>query len=53
MANDVLRDMKKIGGEKFDLNKTVLFLEEMMPGKNKDVPDPWMVAKTALLKRMS
>lgn len=41
MAGDVLRDMKRIAGENFDGSKTRLFLEEMMPGKHKDVPDPW------------
>lgn len=41
MAGDVLEDMKKIGGDKFDSKKTRLFLEEMMPGQLMDVPDPW------------
>ncbi len=41
MADDVMRDMKRIGGEKYDSEKHVLFLEAMMPGQKMDVPDPW------------
>lgn len=41
MADDVLRDMKKIAGEKFDRNKVNFFLNALYPGKNHDVPDPW------------
>jgi protein-tyrosine phosphatase len=41
MASDVLADMKKIAGKEMDMTKTKLFLEELYPGQNKDVPDPW------------
>lgn len=36
MANDVLEDIKRIAGSKFDPNKIKLFLSN-----NTDVPDPW------------
>lgn len=41
MAADVLQDVKKIAGEKFDTNKIDFFLNELNAGKNEDVPDPW------------
>lgn len=41
MADDVLEDMKRIGKEKYDGNKAILFLEELHPGQFKSVPDPW------------
>ncbi len=41
MANDVLAYMKEIGGKDFDESKVSLFLEELYPGKFKNVPDPW------------
>jgi len=41
MAEDVLDDMKRIAGKKFDIQKTDLLLNEIYPGKNRDVPDPW------------
>ncbi len=41
MANDVLAYMKEIGQEKFDSEKTSLFLDELYPGEHKNVPDPW------------
>ena len=41
MANDVVDDIKKIAKEKFDARKVDLFLNELHPGKNKNVPDPW------------
>ena len=41
MADDVMNDMKRIAGDKFDSEKNILFLEEMMPGQKMDVPDPW------------
>jgi protein-tyrosine phosphatase len=36
-----MNDMKRIAGDKFDSEKNILFLEEMMPGQKMDVPDPW------------
>lgn len=41
MAEDVLHDIKKISGEKYDDKKVELFLNELYPGQNRDVPDPW------------
>jgi protein-tyrosine phosphatase len=41
MANDVLLQIEKIAGEKFDQTKVELFLNELNPGKNEDVYDPW------------
>ena len=41
MAEDVVTDMKRLAGNSFDANKVTLFLEELHPGKNKSVPDPW------------
>jgi protein-tyrosine phosphatase len=41
MASDVISDMKLIGGNEYDNEKTFLFLEELFPGATKDVPDPW------------
>ena len=44
MAEDVLTDIKKITGNNNPTN-TKLFLEELYPGQNKDVPDPWYGAE--------
>jgi protein-tyrosine phosphatase len=41
MAEDVVDDMKHIAREKFDNKKVSLLLNELYPGKNKAVPDPW------------
>ena len=41
LANDVLRDIKKITGTSFDSNKIDLLLNEQFPGKGLDVPDPY------------
>jgi protein-tyrosine phosphatase len=41
MAADVVDDMKCIAGNKFDEHKVDLLMNELYPGKNKDVPDPW------------
>ena len=41
MADDVLDDMKRIAKDKFDAAKVDLFLNELYPGENRDVPDPW------------
>lgn len=45
MAGDVLRDMKRIGGTRFDAGKTDLLLNLSNPGSNFDVPDPWYGAE--------
>ena len=41
LAGDVLSDMKKIAGKKFDPAKADLLLNELFPGQDRDVPDPW------------
>lgn len=41
MAEDVLMDIEHISGSKFDKQKVELFLNELYPGQNMDVPDPW------------
>lgn len=41
MAKDVIDEMKKIAGHKFDATKVELLLNELFPGENKDVLDPW------------
>lgn len=41
MAEDVIADMRSIAGKSFDENKVDLLLNELHPGKNMDVPDPW------------
>ena len=41
MAEDVIEDMKRIATNKYDESKVDLLLNELFPGKNKDVPDPW------------
>jgi protein-tyrosine phosphatase len=41
MAEDVIEEMQSIARGKFDPAKTDLLLNELYPGKNKDVPDPW------------
>ena len=41
MAGDVITDMKRISGKDFNKNKATLFLNELQPDQNRDVPDPW------------
>jgi protein-tyrosine phosphatase len=41
LADDVLDEIKWIAGEKFDSSKADLLLNELHPGKNHSVPDPW------------
>lgn len=41
MAGDVLEDMKRIAGKRYDGTKAALLMNELYPGKNLDVPDPW------------
>lgn len=41
LAADVLDEIKWIGKEKFDAAKADLLLNEIYPGKNLSVPDPW------------
>jgi protein-tyrosine phosphatase len=41
MADDVLSDIKRIAGNKFNPDKIDFFLNALHPKKNNDVPDPW------------
>lgn len=41
LAGDVLEEIKRIAKDKFDPSKVDLLMNEMHPGKNIDVPDPW------------
>jgi protein-tyrosine phosphatase len=41
MSDDVIDDMRRIARDKFDENKVGLLLNEIFPGQNVDVPDPW------------
>ena len=41
MAADVIEDIKKISGDSFENNKVSLFLNELYPGQDMDIPDPW------------
>ena len=41
MATDVLEQIKIIGKEKYNAGKTDLFLNELYPGENLDLTDPW------------
>jgi protein-tyrosine phosphatase len=41
MAEDVVFDMKRITGKKFDAAKVELLMNEVYPEQNREVPDPW------------
>lgn len=41
MAGDVIDDMRRIAGKKFEPAKVDLLLNEVHPGKDEDVPDPY------------
>lgn len=41
MSDDVFREIKHIAGTSFDEGKISLFLNELYPGSNRSVPDPW------------
>ena len=41
LAGDVIEDMRSISRNNFDAAKVELLLNELYPGKNMDVPDPW------------
>jgi len=46
MSSDILVHMKSIGKKKYRPEKAGLLLNEIYPGKNMDVPDPWYGAET-------
>jgi protein-tyrosine phosphatase len=41
MDSDNYHDVKRIFGNKWDENKVDMLMNEIYPGKNLDVPDPW------------
>lgn len=41
MADDVTDEMKRIARNDYNPSKVDLLLNELIPGKNMDVPDPW------------
>ena len=41
MADDVVDDMRRIARDKYDPSKVDLFMNELHPGGNHSVPDPW------------
>ena len=41
MADDVYEEIRRIGGRKADMSKVDYFLNELRPGNNDSVPDPW------------
>jgi protein-tyrosine phosphatase len=41
MAGDVIDDMRRIAGRQFEPSKVDLLMNELHPGSNEDVPDPW------------
>jgi protein-tyrosine phosphatase len=41
MAGDVLDEIKWMAKNKFDGRKAELLMNEIYPGKNLDIPDPW------------
>ncbi len=41
LASDVLREMKRVAGKAYNAEKTDLLMNELFPGKNMDVPDPY------------
>jgi len=45
LAGDVLDDIKRISKKKFDATKVDLLMNELYPGKDRDVPDPYYGAE--------
>lgn len=41
MADDVLDDMQRIAGKKYNPEKADLLLNEIFPGENRSITDPW------------
>ncbi len=41
LAGDVKSEIKRIGKEKYDASKVELLMNELQPGSDIDVPDPW------------
>ena len=45
LAKDVMEDIRLIAKNKYDESKVDLLMNELYPGKNKDVPDPYYGAE--------
>jgi protein-tyrosine phosphatase len=41
LAADVQQEIRRIAKNKYDASKVDLLMNELYPGKNMDVPDPW------------
>ncbi len=41
MAGDVVEEMKRLAKKQFQPGKVDLLMNELLPGSNMDVPDPW------------
>lgn len=41
MARDVCNDVRQLARTEADLQKVQFFLEELFPGEQREVPDPW------------
>ncbi|MBO9657486.1 MAG: low molecular weight phosphotyrosine protein phosphatase [Chitinophagaceae bacterium] len=41
LAGDVMNEIKRIGKGKYDASKVELLMNELHPGQDMDVPDPW------------
>ena len=41
LSKDVLQEMKHLARQQFESGKVELLMNELHPGKNMDVPDPW------------
>jgi protein-tyrosine phosphatase len=41
MSKDVMEDIKRISRNRYDAKKVDLLMNELHPGRNMDVPDPW------------
>jgi protein-tyrosine phosphatase len=41
MAGDVIDEIRRIAGRQFDASKVDLLMNEVHPGNNEDIPDPW------------
>ena len=45
MAEDVVREMRRISGSRFRAEKVDLLMNILHPGQDRDVPDPWYGAE--------
>ncbi|HSU28248.1 MAG TPA: low molecular weight protein-tyrosine-phosphatase [Chitinophagaceae bacterium] len=41
LAKDVLEEIKHLSASRFNAHKVKLLMEELYPGEERDVPDPW------------